>query len=43
MLLPLIFGFIALRRRGKRDWVVISRADYRNARRDANRSGVLAP
>lgn len=32
-----------MRRRAKRDWVVISRADYRDARRGMNDRGVLAP
>jgi hypothetical protein len=32
-----------MRRRAKRDWVVISRAEYRNARRAAASKGVLAP
>jgi hypothetical protein len=31
-----------MRRRAKRDWVLISRADYRAARK-AGREGVLAP
>lgn len=32
-----------LRRRAKRDWVVISRAEYRDARRSATGRSVLAP
>jgi hypothetical protein len=32
-----------LRRRAKRDWVVISRAEYREVRRGAAGRGVLAP
>ena len=32
-----------MRRRAKRDWEVISRAEYRAARRPASRDGVLAP
>jgi len=32
-----------MRRRAKRDWVVISRADYRDARSGAGEPGVLAP
>jgi len=32
-----------LRRRAKRNWIVISRADYREARRSARDRGVLAP
>lgn len=32
-----------MRRRAKRDWVVISRADYRDARRSGRDQGVLAP
>jgi hypothetical protein len=32
-----------MQRRAKRDWIVISRAEYRDARRKAARSGVLAP
>ena len=34
---------IPLRRRAKRDWVVISRAEYRNVRRGGTGGGVLAP
>jgi len=32
-----------MRRRAKRDWVVISRAEYRDVRRGPARGGVLAP
>jgi hypothetical protein len=32
-----------MRRRAKRDWEVISRAEYRAARRPVSRDGVLAP
>jgi len=32
-----------MRRRAKRDWVVISRAEYRDVRRRAASRGVLAP
>lgn len=32
-----------MRRRAKRDWEVISRAEYRDARRAARGQGVLAP
>ena len=32
-----------LRRRAKRNWVVISRAEYREVRRSAAGRGVLAP
>lgn len=37
------FCGIPMRRRAKRSWVVISRAEYRNARRDGADKGVLAP
>lgn len=32
-----------MRRRAKRDWEVISRAEYRDALRRVDRRGVLAP